>query len=232
MRHTAYGILITGLLLFCVGEAKDIYAPVPQSEILFPKNEPKLDFTIHHFLELQVSSWFPDQLSQPSYLANTSAFSSASPQFSLLLGSLRHQETWYKLSGLFGFSYEQLQRTGTLGYDINSFRITQYLNLYQAQLGLEFMLTPPSSQNLHPLGRLSLTPTWSQSPSSEFNDGVNTMDWLARASIGISWNLPTVASWLHLEAAALELGAEGTKNINTTTFTGTGLWIATRVGWE
>jgi len=211
----------------------DITVRVPQSEIVYPeslKTPPPPIMT--YFLELQISSWAPTQVIQPSYLPNTTDFKSSTPQFSLLVGSpLSNRET-VKWTTILGLSYVQMQRSGTLGYDLNAFSVSQNMNLYQFQAGVEVLFKQAFTQNLHPLLRLSLNPTWSQAPASEFNNGISEYDWLIRGTAGLIWSFPKLANSLGLEDTAILLGAEATRNLSANDYSGTGLWIGTRLNWH
>lgn len=211
----------------------DIVVPIPQSEIVYPESlstpPPPVS---NYFFQLQVSSWAPNQLIQPSYLPNTTDFKSISPQFSLLMGSPLSEGESVRWTTLFGVSYVEMQRSGTLGYDANAFTVSQNLNLYQFQLGAEATFKKIFKDQLHPLIGLTLNPTWSQAPASEFNDGISQVDWLVRMTAGLSWSFPKFAASIGLVDTSLLLGAEATKNISAEDYSGSGLWIATRVNWH
>lgn len=212
---------------------QDILVPVPQSEIVYPDSlkTPPPPIT-NYFLQLAVSSWAPNQINQPTYLPNTTDFKSSSPQFSLLIGGPLNEGDDVRWTTLLGISYMQMQRSGTLGYDVNAFTVSQNLNLYQLQLGAEATFKKIFTDQIHPLLGLALNPTWSQAPASEFNDGISQVDWLMRLTAGVSWSFPKVANSIGLQDASLLIGGEATKNISSTDYSGSGLWIATRINWH
>lgn len=227
-----FKIVVSFFLFLSMGQAatQDFTVPVPKSQIAMPQEAaPKED---HPFIELQISSWSPTQFGEDSQLANTSSFSTVIPMTSLSYGSKLFQGSGYDLFSKLGASFTQLQRSGILNYEDNKLKISQDLNIYQLQLGLEASSLREIVKNVVPLAGLYLLPTWSQSNSSEFNDGTSELDLLAKISLGLSWKINPVAEWLGMQEAALEFGAEGTEGLSGANFANAGLWVGTRIGWK
>lgn len=210
----------------------DISMSVPQSQLTLPKEDVVESKASSNFVRLQFSNWSAPRLSEPTQLNDTTGFSSNSPDLGLQLGSKLREFSWATMSSVIGGSYTEMQRSGDLGIQTASLQLSQNLRIYQASFGLELLGTRELLTNLRPFGSLSVGPAIVQSVSSEFNDGVNEVDWLATTSVGLSWNSVKTAKFMGVQEAALELGVENTLGLNTSQMSGNAVWAGARLGWK
>lgn len=209
-----------------------IQVTVPKTEMILPSRE------IHQsnrlfFFDLQLSSWAPQNLSEVSHLANTTKYSkSGGPTISLNIGEDIQRTDKFLIASRLGVSYLQLERSGSVGLANNSYASSEKLNIYQGDLGVEILSSKDLFKGMHPLVRLSLAPTWMQSSSSEFTNGLSEWSLPVRASAGLILNIPKVAQLFDLQDASFAMGFEYLQSFDDGNLNGSGLWAGTRIGWK
>lgn len=211
---------------------EDISINVPQSQLSLPTTEKPESSASNNFVRLQMSNWSASHLTEESQVTNSSGFSTTMPEVSLQFGSKLKEMSWATLSSVLGGSFLQMQRSGDLGYENTSIHVSQNINMYQANIGLELLGTHELLKNLRPFGSMALAPTWSQSVASEFNNGVSELDWLVKSQLGLSLNSPKTAKWLGIQEAALEFGLENSVGLNNSAMADTAVWAGARLGWK
>ena len=211
--------------------AGDISVSVPQTQLTLERSKAQPPSN-EYFIEAQVSSWRPDNFTATSQLNNTSSFTAKTPSMSLAIGESLYQNAYIRLAGKLGAGFTQLQRSGVMGFDATRMTMSENLNMLQASAGLEVAGAQEWVNTLRPMAAVSLVPTWSQAASSEFSDGINQWDWLAKVSTGLEFNIRPVARWMGLQETAFEIGIENTQSLTASSLSGTGVWAGTRIGWQ
>lgn len=219
------------VLICTAASASDISVNVPQTQLTLESTKVQ-PLSKQYFIEAQASSWSPDNLTMASQLSSTSSYSSKMPALNFAIGESFYQNAYIKLAGKMGAGYAQLQRNGSMGFDVNRIVLSENLNIMQASAGLEVAGANEWLNTVRPIATVSVVPTWSQSQSSEFTDGINQFDWLAKASAGVEFNVHPIARWMGLDETAFEVGIEKTQSLTATALSGTGVWAGTRIGWQ
>jgi hypothetical protein len=210
---------------------EDLSLPVPTSEMKVDIIE-KSHYNPQSYINLDISTWNPDQLSEPSELSKTTDFHTSSRKVGMQIGAFPWETKYGFITPQVGFSYAQMSRSGNFGVANTSASTTQDLNIYQGMLGVEWTVLAPYKNFLAPYASLNLSPFWLQATSSEFNtDGVSHIDWAFNAQLGLNLNINFLANWLGMNQTALQLGAERIQSIHNSGLSGWGFVAGTRVGW-
>jgi hypothetical protein len=215
----------------CLAQAAMIEAPVPQTQLTLPSRDLQRPQEMS-YLELQASSWSPQHFSQSSQIPNTSDYSSTSPQMSLNFAYQMFTGDAVNISSKIGASFLSLQRTGNMKMDNASYKQTENLHMYQADVGAEVASNKNYFGFVRPVAGLFVLPTWSQAGSSEFSNGISEMNWAAKGSVGVVMNISKLAQVLDLDEVALSVGFERTQSLDGSDLNGNGLWASTRIGWK
>ncbi len=199
------------------GENSDdgmINVQVPQSTLTFRARK-NLFQTPHDTIETTFSSWAPKSFTLPSYAQNTTPYNTVDvPQVSinLIMNGMNISSRYSPGNGGFvlrpkiGFSYAQFARSGALALSSQSLTVTDHMNFYSLRGGVEFT-TRNSFYRLKPLLSVALLPSWEQSATSAFSDGISKTALLYEGLIGVS--LKVLANpGLGFRSLDVEAGAE------------------------
>lgn len=226
-------ITILTILFFTVsGSAAVIELPVPRSQIHFPANDLTETSNSFHF-EMGVTTWAPSQLRNPSRLANTSEYKPLkNMNFKIEMGKTFYSAQWFSLLALGGFTHFQLERSGQLNSGATTTEETEVLNVFQVPLSLQVLGVSLLTAKLHPLIKVSLSPTYSRSTTGPFTKGVSELNWVGNSSVGASFDLPKTMSFLHFNDWSVAAGIETSQSLDSSHFNGTGFWISVGSNWK
>ncbi len=236
MRHIIFIFISFFILNSALAEvprkSEDITFEIPQGELSLPTIDPKKTIA-PHFIGFEFSSWKPDQLQQESRLPMTTEFSkSSTPKLTFNYISAGADTSIGRLSTKLGFSYLQLEREGQLTIESSNYAVSQKTNLYQALIGSEWKTNREYLSTLRPYANLAIQPTWIQSQKSEFNGGINAVEWPLYFSAGALINVWPLNQWLGVDEMAINVSIEKTQNLNGASISGTGIALGTRIGWN
>ena len=219
-----------------IGQGKDteIYLPVPQPEIDLKTDQVNINAKKNIGFEVNASSWVPSSFQTDSNLSSVSGFQSTSvPQISINMwnGDNAWTFNWLNVTPKFGLTYDQLQRSGSLGISTTNLTVTQNLNLYSARAGVE--LTSSRGDffgHLRPFLDVSLLPSWALATTSQVDNQGFSRGYLNVEEVaGLAWGFPRLANMLGAEGLAFELGIEGTQGVAGSPLSGYGILAGTRI---
>lgn len=220
------------LLISFNGMAAVIQLAVPRSQIQFP-SEDLSKKTSPLYFEVGLTTWAPSALRGSSRLANTSEYKSLqNSSLKIEMGKEIYSNDSFSLLGLIGFSHLQLERNGQMSNGSTLSQESEILNLFQVPLSLDFRGAAFLSSKLHPLFKISLSPTYSRSTSGAFTKGVSELNWVGASSLGFSFDLPKKEGSQFLNGWCLASGIEASQSLDASQFEGTGFWIALGLNWN
>jgi len=207
----------------------DIYAPVPTPEIDFNRYQVPPSIRSQYHLEVNLSSWSPNNFSDNSFIAASSYKSSGMPKLDANIWSGAWNYKSVTIAPKFGLSYVQLERNGSLGLYNQNLNVTEVMNLYSVRFGAE--LTPQSDffGFVQPFMSVSLLPTWAQSPQNALNEGSSSGYVNLEEIAGVNFHIRQLGAFLGVANAGLEIGLEGTQGIGGSPLSGIGLLAGTRI---
>lgn len=208
----------------------DITVPVPAQVLDFTGIEAEAKKTKVTHIEFTLSTWQPSNFVQDSYLSNTGTFHSIGAG---KIGANIWNDSWYAgpmvISPKFGFGFEQFARTGEVTVANQPTTVTENLNLYSANIGLEVAPISDLRFHLQPFFDLNVMPTIAQAPVGQFDNGISSTFWNVQEMAGLAWHAPWLASATGTSAFGLELGVEATQALTASPLAGFGIVAGTRI---
>jgi hypothetical protein len=208
---------------------RELTIQVPQSAVQVPvvqRVEPP-----PQFVELDISSWSPEHMDEPSMLRGSPGFRRGSlPQIGVMASGWRWHIGSVPLTPLLGATVTRLSRAAAMPYGAQSLVVNQDMNMFALRLGVE--ATPPW-MSFGPvqsfLGAAAL-PTYAMASSSEFNSHGFTDSFVAfSATAGVLVAVPLFSEFLAVKDFAVRLGYELTRATNSANATGSGVFVGTRL---
>lgn len=190
-----------------VAQTNEIRVPVPQSPLRIPRSEdpPKSE----RRLELGVSNWAPVNWKEPAYLTDASEFRAfGTPQMNANLWATGWNALGISFMPVWGMSYTQLQRVGTLSLTGQSKAVSQNANLFALRAGVNAISQRPVWARLSPFVGLALMPSYAVASKTALAEGISRTIWSGEAAAGAALEIPWVARQLEVNNFSLSLGAQ------------------------
>jgi hypothetical protein len=182
-------------------------------------------------IEYRVSFWTPTNLTEPSFLPDTTDFQATSvPKMSIDLRGTSIRTRWVQITPVYGVAYTQLDRTGSLAFAAQGQQVHQVMNLFSARLGMQFAPVTARLGNFEPYLGIAALPTWAQAATSQFNDGISESITAMEYAVGVAYKMPAVGEFLGVPNFALVASFEATQGVLGSSLSGTGGSVSTRIG--
>ena len=190
-------------------------APVPRNPLIF---------------ELTASGWSPRQMNEESYLADASDLrNNGLPKFNLNLWAQGFETSALMISPIWGFSFSQLERSGTVSFAMQDKSAQQAINFFSVRLGIAVETKKQFWFGLKPYLALALLPTLETAPVTPLSNGISRTFMAAEVGAGLAMEVQFIESALGLRSFAFEVGVDATHGALGRSFSGVGVSAGSKV---